>query len=322
MESKSFIFIIFLLLPFFSIAQENPMVVMIDPNDPCCIMVEMNPEILKHYPPNWNVEIGELAGCTWGVTTYTFQDLDQHNSFRHCFPFDGEYSIVFWVIGGNMHRISVDITGCASFQTIVGFNYVEVDECCVELSVINIPPKIKWTINMGDGASFSNLTFPNDIVHYCYENSGKYNIQLLYETGSGSSHQVEITADSCRDVCNYWLCQTDYATAFGCSGSVTLSIDGVEVTIPFSQPITNATQGIPALVNEFQNIANIYGLTYVNVAPHVAHCPKSPDDPDSWGHFFLNSHVKFISLNAVFGCSDPQTPNAGWKKVNFNNDCD
>jgi hypothetical protein len=312
MNPKILFFSFFLLLPFLSVGQGNPMFISIDRNDPCCINVEMNPAILSQHPSNWHVVIGEKK--------YTSHDLDQNLSFRHCFPTNGAFTVQFYGGGGLVYANLVYISGCMNI--VNGFHYVHLDGCCVEVSIINFPPKRKWSINMGDGAVFSNTTFPNDVVYYCYETPGKYMIQVFYDGGGGAGHQVEIIADSCRDVCNYWLCQTDYATAFGCSGSVTLSIDGVEVTIPFSQPITNATQGIPALVNEFQNIANLYGLTYVNVAPHVAHCPKSPDDPDSWGHFFLNSHVKFISLNAEFGCSEPQTPNAGWKKVNFKNDCD
>ena len=209
----------------------------------------------------------------------------------------------------------------SSAQQTNGFHYINVDDCCVQVSIINNEPKRKWTLYMGDGTIFNSTDYGSDTVYYCYTSGGSYDIAVFYETGGGASSIVKIDVSNCKFVCDYYLCQTDYATAFGCSVSVTVGINGNEVTIPFSQPITNATVGIPLLIAELQAIANNLGVIYVNKADHVSVCPKMFGDPDSFGHFFLQSDVKFIRLNGGQLCSNAQTPNAGWQNVPFYNNC-
>jgi hypothetical protein len=148
----------------------------------CCATITVN--IVAN--PEWSISVDG--------TIYTHL-TNPTGIIEHCFNEPGLYWMQFTSpsIGSPINQ-SIIIESCCP-DPINGFNYIIVDECCIEISVINDPfcPR-DWTIEFGDGAVITRADNDGqDDVIYCYSTTGDYVVILRYDTGGGAAQIIQIT---------------------------------------------------------------------------------------------------------------------------------
>jgi hypothetical protein len=170
--------------------------------------------------------------------------------------------------------------------------------------------------------------FPNYwVMTYCFRENGSYAISpelvgIAPPVFGTPPPPLTFDITDCNEngKCSYWICNTDYYGAFGCSESVTVEINGVQYDSPLTGgPITNAVPGIAQMRAAMRAIADNFGITYAEYANLVPNCSKRGNV--NFSHIYLNTDIKFIKLNGSSNCQFPQSPNAGLKDVKFNITC-
>ena len=277
--------------------------------DECCVEVWVRDDL---FSSKWVLEIGEFI--------FTSENTSA-NGFEVCFDQVGDY---YATLSANNQTfiVPISIAFCGSSLS-AGFYFVNIDKCCVDLLIKNYEPKREWILDMGNGTIINSDINGSDKVSYCYTSSGQYKLRLKYINPNGSMPGAEenliIDTQECIKRCDYYLCLEEYYGQFGCSNGITVKVNGVIQDIPFTKSISNASWGSNDLIAEFTAIASNLGITYVNYAPQIKTCNKGPSI--TYGHFFLDSEVEFLTLYGDGSCPNPQNPNAGNAEKNWDNNC-
>ena len=175
--------------------------------------------------------------------------------------------------------------------------------CCVTVCVEEIPG-LTWIVDMGNNKDYVySIPGENVISHSCYDNPGYYTVTLnYYDSNNDIVHTyvriIYIPDTGCgKGPCSYWLCFTDYYNLFGCAKSVTYKNNGIEYEYIFPNgPISNTSYGVGLLIQEMNQLAATLDVQYANFNSLYT-CVKNTGIVH--GHFFLNTNIEFISLNAA-----------------------
>ena len=167
---------------------------------------------------------------------------------------------------------------------------------------------------MGNGDNMGYIEADEATMYYCYEVDGIYTVTLTYYDENNIEvypYERIIEINSCTpdpEYCDYWLCFVDYYGQNSCYESITYEYSNVSYTYVFNQTFGgNAYGPIPA-IQELSAFANSLGIQYSNSQDELEDCKKGNVNAESWGHFFLNSPYKIVSLNYTtdVNCTTPQ----------------
>jgi hypothetical protein len=182
-------------------------------------------------------------------------------------------------------------------------NYMVGEGCCVTVCVEEIQG-LTWEVDMGNNKDYVySIPGENVVSHTCYEDPGYYTVTLKYfDSNNDIVHtyirNIYIPETGCGSgPCSYWVCFTDYYNYFGCVESVTYKLNGIEYEYVFPNgPISNTSYGVGLLIQEMYQLATNLGIQYANF-DDLEICKKN--EAVVHGHYFLNTSIEFISLNAA-----------------------
>lgn len=256
----------------------------------CCATITVN--TLSN--PEWIIII---EGTTYSNTSHP------SGMFVHCFNNNG----IYWASFNNPSTgspvlVPITITSCCN-PPVNGFAYLFIEDCCVELFVINDPSCPRdWRIDFGNGQIISRSeNNDDDVVRYCYDQIGEYDIFLTYDSGGGAAQSIQIT-----DLCEYCYlskqCWHEVANAWGESGGDQRCFTGVRLELPdgtivdvFFDPII-IVGGYSQLFLAIQNAIIAQGFSvsaYSDDPEGEISCNKGGDYVPG---FFFISKVKVLNV--------------------------
>ena len=256
----------------------------------CCATITVN--TLSN--PVWIITI---EGATYSNTSHP------SGMFVHCFSYNG----IYWATFNNPSTgspvlVPITITSCCN-PPVNGFAYLFVEDCCVELFVINDPACPRdWRINFGNGQILTRSeNNGDDVVRYCYDEIGMYGLSLTYEGGGGSSTVIEITS-LCEKCYLSRQCWHEVANAWGEHAGQQRCFTGVRLQLPdgtivdvFFNPIVIVGGYLP-LLGSIQNAIAAQGFTvnaFANDPEGIISCNKGGDYVPG---FFFHSKVRVLNV--------------------------
>lgn len=248
-----------------------------------------------------------ILNSVYTATSYLWdfgdESFSQVSSPEYKFSNYGPFTVCLTIIDQNGCTsklcIEVDPGECEG-----GFcDYMTGEGCCITVCVEEIEG-LTWIVDMGNNKDY---VYPiggeHELIHFCYDEPGYYFVTLSYFDSNDDLvteyvRSIYIPDTGCGSgPCSYWLCLTDYYNLFGCAKSVTYKINGVEYEYIFPNgPVSNTSYGVGLLIQEMSQLATTLGVQYANFNEFET-CLKDPGIVH--GHFFLNTNIEFISINAA-----------------------
>ena len=279
----------------------------------CCATITVN----TLSSPEWIITI---EGTNYSNTSHP------SGMFVHCFSSNG----IYWASFNNPSvgspvLVPITITSCCN-PPVNGCAYLFIEDCCVELFVINDPACPRdWRIDFGNGQILTrSQNNGDDVVRYCYDELGMYGLSLTYEGGGGSSTVIEITS-LCEKCYLSRQCWHEVANAWGedcgthrCFYGVRLQLpDGSIVDVNFA-PIV-VSEGWLELYLSIINAINSQGYSanfFATDPTGELSCNKGNDFVPG---YFIYSKVRVLNVLSDFCPGEPTgncSPGSG-PGVNF-----